>query len=258
MNKNLELVKSILTSNKFQNSTPDQKKIVIDTILASKKISQKDIDTILAEDRDKNRNQSGNSSRPAVTGRVISPQSQKPGFDILQEVSSNYNDKLIVYILGAGPVGLLTAIKLVDAYKDKVRVVLFEKRSTYTRERVLFINKYVIQQLLPKQLLTNSKLVEYGCSFNDVPSADLATCDPIESLQNVKRLAISTRVLEDSLKELLLTDEYNKYVDFIIYDKIDKAYIEEVNDKFTPHVFVGADAGALSFNLYSEEFGVTS
>jgi len=246
-NPNLEFVRSIILSPQFQQDSEKKRETVIATILSSGQVSYDDVKTILQQV----------TAKPSIRKSISSGGSMRPGFEKLADINGMYNDKLIVYILGAGPVGLMTAIKLIDVYQDKIRVVLFEKRPVYTRERVLFLNNYVIHQLLPKQLLTNSKLTEFGCSFDDLPSVDLATCSPFETLEDVKRLAISTRVLEDSLKEILESSDYNKYSRFIIYDKIDKEYVEDLNQKFTPHVFVGADAGALSYTLYSEQFGVS-
>lgn len=245
--QDLNFVTVILSSAKFREESEEQKQLVIATILSTGRVSQVEINAILREV----------GPKPQVLKTISSQRPLRPGFEKLSDINGMYNDKLIVYILGAGPVGLMTAIKLIDVYKNKIQVVLFERRPFYTRERVLFINNYIIHQILPKQLLTNSKLVEFGCSFDDLPSVDLGTCSPFESLQDVKRLAIATRVLEDSLKELLETDEYNKSARFIIYDKIDKDYVEDLNRQFTPHVFIGADAGTLSYNLYSERHGVT-
>lgn len=186
------------------------------------------------------------------------------GYDILSNLNSYYDQMLIVYILGAGPVGLLTAIKLIDIYGDKVGIILFEKREVYTRERVLFVNKHAIHDLLPKQLLTKSKMAEYGCSLPALPANDLATCAPSENLEGITRLAISTRVLEDDLKSLLDSDEYRDQVKFI-YAKsggsqqdTDKEYIEKVNELFPPHVFIGADGGNLSPTLYGNTERVPS
>jgi len=128
----------------------------------------------------------------------------------------------------------------------------------------LFVNKHAIHDLLPKQLLTKSKMAEYGCSLPALPANDLATCTPSENLEGITRLAISTRVLEDGLKALLDSDEYRDQVKFI-YAKsdgsdqdIDKKYIEKVNKLFPPHVFIGADCGNLSPKLYGNTERVPS
>jgi hypothetical protein len=191
---------------------------------------------------------------------IVTPQIRAPiptprgsGYDLLTSIARQRDEKLIVFILGAGPVGLLTAIKLVNLYKDQVRVVLFEKREIYTRERVLFVNKHIIHDVLPKQLLTKSKMASYGCSMDDLPNKDLATCNVSPDLNGIDRLAISTRVLEDDLKELLDTVEYKRQVSFVYNPDSDLEYMEDVNTRFTPHVFVGADGGNLSTKMYKNQ-----
>lgn len=176
-----------------------------------------------------------------------------PTYDLLAGIQKQRDAKLIVYILGAGPVGLLTAIKLVNLYKDQVRVVLFEKREIYTRERVLFVNKHIIHDVLPQQLLTKSKMASYGCSMDDLPNKDLATCNISPDLNGIDRLAISTRVLEDDLKELLDTAEYKGQVSFVYNPDSDLEYMEDINTRFTPHVFIGADGGNLSTKMYKNQ-----
>lgn len=173
--------------------------------------------------------------------------------DTLRKHQSTYDSKLIVYILGAGPVGLMTAIKLADLFKSKVNVVFLEKREVYTRERVLFVNKHIIKDIMPKQLLTKSKMAKYGCSLPALPSQDLASCASVENLGEITRLAISTRVLEDDLKELLDSPEYNSNVNFIYNENMDQEFVENLNKLYTPHVFVGADGGNLSTKLYPNQ-----
>lgn len=176
-----------------------------------------------------------------------------PGYDLLTALSKRRDTSLIVHVLGAGPVGLLTAIKLVDLYKQQVNVVLFEKRESYTRERILFVNRHIIHTVLPKQFMTRGRMAQYGCSLNNLPNNDLASCNVSPNLQGIDRLAISTRVLEDDLKNLLASNEYNSQVHFVYNSNSDKAYIEEVNARFTPHVLIGADGGNLSTTLYPEQ-----
>jgi len=99
-------------------------------------------------------------------------------------------------------------------------------------------------------------MAKYGCNLPTVPSDDLASCMSNDNLDDIQRLAISTRVLEDDLKELLDTDEYKSNVTFVYAGEnreIDQTFIESVNGDYPPHIFIGADAGNLSTQLYPDQ-----
>lgn len=160
---------------------------------------------------------------------------------------------LTVYIIGAGPVGLLTAIKLIDAYKTQVKVVIFDKRSVYTRERVLFITKRILREVIPKHLLTKTRLAKYGCGLENFPMEDMGSCQVADNLADIDRLAISTRILEDDLKELLTSKDYEYYnqASFVYNEDSSAEYMENYVRENPCHVLVGADAGAISTKMFN-------
>jgi len=159
--------------------------------------------------------------------------------------------EMVVYILGAGRVGLLLAIKLIQKYQQRIKIIMFEKQAEYTRERVLFLNANTINEILPKELLTKDSLERYGCILKSSPNQDTATCDISDSLEDVENFAISTRVLEADLKAILELPGYEEQVTFIINPDTDKNFIESIVKSYTPHVFVATDDGALSYNLFN-------
>ena len=52
-------------------------------------------------------------------------------------------EKADVFILGAGPVGLLLGIKLSQNYK----VILAEKRASFTREQIIILDHVLFHDL---------------------------------------------------------------------------------------------------------------
>lgn len=189
----------------------------------------------------------GQTSMPAIIEILL--RNQRP-----LKFPSAIDDILTVYIIGAGPVGLLTAIKLIDAYKTKIRVVIFDKRAIYSRERVLFITKRILSEVIPKQLKTKSKLSEYGCGLGrgNLPSDDRGDCIVSDDLGNIDNLAISTRVLEDDLKHLLTSEdyEYASQASLIINEDSGIEYMEDYIRNNPCHVLIGADAGNISTKLF--------
>lgn len=159
--------------------------------------------------------------------------------------------EMVVYILGAGRVGLLLAIKLIQKYQQRIKIIMFDTQAEYTRERVLFLNANTINEILPKELLTKDSLERYGCILKSLPNQDTATCDVSDSLEDVENFAISTRVLEADLKAILELPGYEEQVTFIINPGTDKNFIESIVKSYTPHVFVATDDGTLSYNLFN-------
>lgn len=253
----LDAAREIIRHEKFCSMDISQKKSILQVLLKKlieKGFTKEDLVELRLE------------FEQGCTNRTLASSVTKTtaGYDVLEDIQSLVKEKsdsfgalMIVYILGAGPVGLLTAIKLIDLYKENVVVVFFEKREVYTRERVLFINSYILNNVLPKELLTHSKLAEYGCILENLPNRDLATCGTSDNLKGPNKLAISTRALEDDLKSVLDLPQYKSQVRFIYHDGIDQKYIETVNEKFTPHVFIGADGGNLSTKLYPNQLPAT-
>lgn len=153
-------------------------------------------------------------------------------------IKNLYEKCIKIIIIGGGPIGLMTAYKLDKHFKNMnilYKISIFEKRTTYTKNRILFINKNSFDSFFPDENFDEIK--KFTCSLKHLPSEGMGECGNVyENNPDAVGYSISLKDYENYVRNIL---ENNSSIE-IFNDTIDlQTYNSTLLDE--SHMVFGCD-----------------
>jgi len=175
------------------------------------------------------------SPKKASSPRVTSPKKASP------RVTAKQNRVDDIVIIGAGPVGLMTSIRLKELLPH-TNITLIEKRPIYKRNTILLLDSVTLG-LLPQEV--KDQIFQSGCYVFPPPKDNLSRC----YRQPMERASVQTYILEEALakyaskqKIKIIRPAQHKMLN-ISFDLEDYLVLVD-NKKYPFDILIGADGAA--------------
>tara|TARA_A100001011_G_C14298671_1_gene839703 strand:- start:573 stop:1715 length:1143 start_codon:yes stop_codon:yes gene_type:complete len=140
----------------------------------------------------------------------------------------------VFYIIGAGPVGLTSAILLSEKFPN-ANIFIFEKRTKYKRKQILLLQKDIFEnEIYPYEI--NKMIRKLGCVIKPPASTTYKSRCGKRSSKNTIGISITTNYLEKILYKYMSKNCSNTKL--ISNEFLSDNYIEKLPD---PDFLLGCD-----------------